>query len=464
MPTAVLPSVQGDVQHASLRRGHIDLQLAEVERHATRMEGRPQHIPIHANARKREVEIDLDRIAWAPPRLRMRVYPLGGVGGGVVEREFEAQAPQDLADRCEPRLRHEQIHIGVVAAGATGVEQDGRPRALEQQRGFPGLMQSPDDLDGDPVDLERAHGVSDSSREDCAGLGHARGRHRSMLPAYDDGPMAASHPAAAAGAYGLAFPGLALTGLPAAPADARPLQLRREHSAAVQPSRRLGDATATIPYLGGGWAELDRGARTAIFHTPAPLDDDALAHPYLSPVASVFARWDGHEALHAGAVVGAGGAWAVIAPRGGGKSTTLAALSLAGHALVADDLLVVDHGEIFRGPSFVDLRPDAEARLGLGGRVTAVREGERGRLQAAPAEWRTPLAGIIFLDWAEDATVEPLGLGARFARLVEQRASGLEAMAPERALALAELPAWLVRRPQGAPLLETVEAVSSLIG
>jgi hypothetical protein len=49
----------------------------------------------------------------------------------------------------------------------------------------------------------------------------------------------------------------------------------------------------------------------------------------------------GHEALHAGAVALNGGAVALLAPSGGGKSTLVSALLDAGGALLSDDVLVL---------------------------------------------------------------------------------------------------------------------------
>ena len=82
------------------------------------------------------------------------------------------------------------------------------------------------------------------------------------------------------------------------------------------------------------------------------LPDADLGAPLCrGPPAAVFARWRGLETLHGGAFVDdRGGAWAVLGDRGAGKSSLLAALALAGHEVVADDLLVLDGGDCFAGP------------------------------------------------------------------------------------------------------------------
>jgi hypothetical protein len=62
----------------------------------------------------------------------------------------------------------------------------------------------------------------------------------------------------------------------------------------------------------------------------------------LDSVLFTVALLRGHEALHAGAVATPTGAIAITASSGGGKSTLLAELLGRGHALMADDVLVLD--------------------------------------------------------------------------------------------------------------------------
>lgn len=237
----------------------------------------------------------------------------------------------------------------------------------------------------------------------------------------------------------------------------------RVDPAVGDPARTLSSEAATLPYRGGGAAQLDRAARTAELVVPRDLGPDAVVHPCLSPVAAVFARWDGREALHAGAVVGRDGAWAIVAPRGGGKSTTLAGLALRGLPLVADDLLVVHERSVFAGPPFVDLRPDAAATLGALDLARTARDGTRLRLPVIGAPPAVELCGILHLEWAAEAAVTALGVAERARLLAVGRASGLEDAAPQRALDLFGLPAWRVGRPRDGAPWATVDQLAQLI-
>jgi hypothetical protein len=269
------------------------------------------------------------------------------------------------------------------------------------------------------------------------------------------------------GAYGLRLEGFDSTVdvLPVVPTAWPLVELHREAAGERRPpDRRLDHHTATIPFHGGAWAALDRAARTARIIGPSPIGDDEVVHPLLSPIASVFARWDGHEALHAGAVVGRDGAWAICGPRGAGKSTALAALAMAGLPLVADDLLVVDGSDVFAGPRSIDLRPGTAGWLDAGERVREVRGGARQRLIAPGAAASTPLCGILHLEWSGESRIKPLGLTERAQRLAPNRASGLEEAAPQRSLALFALPAWGVSRPHDGALPDTVARIVDLIG
>ena len=83
------------------------------------------------------------------------------------------------------------------------------------------------------------------------------------------------------------------------------------------------------------------GADVAV--APAPdADDDALRLTILGPILATVAHQRGRLVLHASAVQGPGGAVAVAAHSGTGKSTTIAALVERGYRLLTDDLLAVD--------------------------------------------------------------------------------------------------------------------------
>lgn len=155
---------------------------------------------------------------------------------------------------------------------------------------------------------------------------------------------------------------------------------------------------------------------------PVPVAD--LVHPYLGPVGAVFARWRGAETLHAGAFAApdGGGAWAVMADSGGGKTSLLVTLALAGIEVLADDLLVLEGVECVAGPRALDLRPEVVKRLSLDDQVTTpVRATSRRRLPLDPCQGRWPVAGFVELGWGETVEVERLGPAAALAALARHR-------------------------------------------
>src|SRR6188472_3686872 len=144
------------------------------------------------------------------------------------------------------------------------------------------------------------------------------------------------------GAYGLHLAGLA--GLDDLFVDAPPawptaiVEVERGPIAGIAES--LDETHGTIVFR-DAVARVERTPATVTFRFVGDPTPDALVHPYLAPPAGLLAHWHAREALHAGAFVHAGGAWGVVADRGGGKSSTLARLSLDGVPIVADDLLVI---------------------------------------------------------------------------------------------------------------------------
>lgn len=203
--------------------------------------------------------------------------------------------------------------------------------------------------------------------------------------------------------------------------------------------------TSVLGLLSGGHAVFDRSARVARFHKAHAADGHELAHPCLSAVGLVFARWDGRVALHAGAVVVDGVAWGVLGAREAGKSTTLASLALAGHAILCDDLLVTDGHVAFAGPRTVDLRPEAATRLEVHAPLVSVRRGERRRLLLGDVAPEVPLGGFVVLGVGDEISVEKVSVPERMAALgnhLTLRQAGL----PPGLLPLVELPMWRVNR------------------
>lgn len=73
----------------------------------------------------------------------------------------------------------------------------------------------------------------------------------------------------------------------------------------------------------------------------APLTEADAVTYLLGPVIGVVLRRRGVLAIHASAVVIAGGAWAMLGPGGSGKSTLAAAFAYAGLPVLTDDVLAL---------------------------------------------------------------------------------------------------------------------------
>ena len=141
----------------------------------------------------------------------------------------------------------------------------------------------------------------------------------------------------------------------------------------VTVSQELGEFAPLDHRIGEDRAEvadhlvIERESQQAVFRMTSPLPTDQLVHPILTWIGAVFAHWQGRLGMHGGAFVGGDGAWMVLAQKGGGKSSTMAALFTAGHEILADDLVVIDQGIVMPGPRFVDLKEEATRPQALPG-------------------------------------------------------------------------------------------------
>ena len=206
---------------------------------------------------------------------------------------------------------------------------------------------------------------------------------------------------------------------------------------------------ALLRLASGGEVEIDRARGRALFTLPSLPTAAELVHPYLAPVAAVAARWLGRESFHAGAVSVDGEAWGVLGDKGAGKSSLLAALALAGHRLVADDVLVLDgQGGALAGPRSIDLRGQAAARLGVGRPLGLVGLRERWRLSAPPVASVTALRGFVTLAWGDGPAVASVPAAQRLTRLAAQRVLALPPADPGRLVELSALPMLELRRPR----------------
>jgi hypothetical protein len=215
----------------------------------------------------------------------------------------------------------------------------------------------------------------------------------------------------------------------------------------------LDETSGTIVFR-DAVAHVERRPATVRFRFAEDPRSGALVHPYLAPAAGLLAHWHGREAIHAGAFVHNGGAWGVVAERGGGKSSTLALLSLEGSAIVADDLLVIDGADALAGPRAIDLREEPARELASGDPIGVLGTRARWRLRLRPVPCATPLRGWVFLEWGASLEAEAVPAGERLERLGAQRVIRRRPIDPSALLRLAALPAVVIRRPRTLATLE----------
>jgi hypothetical protein len=255
------------------------------------------------------------------------------------------------------------------------------------------------------------------------------------------------------GVYGLHVSGIAPAGLGSAPGAGEPrIRILIQRAPLVPRPACVSDHQAVLDLPGGRQLWLRRSAGTAIFAGPA-LSGDELIHPYLGAAASVFSRWAGREVYHAGAFVAGDLAWAVVGDREAGKSSLLAALAGRRVPVLADDLVITDGRQAFRGPRTIDLR---QPLPGSTAPMTAARGGSRWRLALPPLPEEVPLGGWIYLNWRAELSMLPVPASALLARLAARRTwPGLRSD-PQTLLALAARPGWDLGRPADWSRLDEV--------
>jgi hypothetical protein len=200
---------------------------------------------------------------------------------------------------------------------------------------------------------------------------------------------------------------------------------------------------AVILLVDGGHAVLDRDRRAITLHGPTSLWTDWFVHPTLAAISSVFSNWLGRHAIHAGAFVAGGGAWALIGAKQAGKSSTLGWLAAADRPIVADDLVVSDDGIALAGPRTLDLVPSSARYLALVGHT--VRDGERERLRVRQVDPEVPLRGWIVLEWGDALDARPIPPAERLEVLIENLRIPLDGPGSRGLLAL---PGFALRRPR----------------
>lgn len=249
-------------------------------------------------------------------------------------------------------------------------------------------------------------------------------------------------------AYGFRWSGLSTPALRLDRAEDWPLVSVRETHVwgdditALDADRALIDTPAAR-------LRLDRASWTVEIVSDRPVPASDVVHPTLWPAASVFARWQGRETLHAGAFSLDGEtAWGVLGERGAGKSSLLAALALRGVEVLADDLLVVEKNHCFAGPRCIDLRPEGAAALGVADQASVVRSTQRRRLALEPCSGTYRLGGFVSLEWGDSISVSPLTPADSFGLLVDHRRVAVLGADFPYLLELAGMPTLSFTRPR----------------
>jgi hypothetical protein len=149
--------------------------------------------------------------------------------------------------------------------------------------------------------------------------------------------------------------------------------------------------------------------RSVLRCAPPNQADPSWWRVVLDSVLFTIALLHGYEALHAGAIAVAGGAVAITADTGGGKSTLLAELVGRGSALVSDDVLVLEPrgGECplaHPGPPLMTVPAVSLPALGAAETTEAISSIEDERWIAVPVYPRSlPLMALVVLDRRPDA-------------------------------------------------------------
>lgn len=247
------------------------------------------------------------------------------------------------------------------------------------------------------------------------------------------------------------------------PASPR-VEVSWRHASTVRDVEEVEADRVAYGFRGATTYYVERDPPAIRFDIPYVPSPAALVHPLLTIGVSVLARWRGDVTLHAGAFETAAGGWGVMGAREAGKSSILASIGERGLPVVADDLLTVQDGSLWSGPSCVDLRPDIVGRFAsavsmgiIGGRL-------RFRLATPAGGMRVPLRGFFVLEWGDDPVirVEPLPPQERLEWLYRQEYIRLVGFPdPAKLLPLIALPAWRLTRPRDWEA--TDEAVERLL-
>jgi hypothetical protein len=204
----------------------------------------------------------------------------------------------------------------------------------------------------------------------------------------------------------------------------------------------------------GRQIDVDLDAGVARFSGSEVLEEDRLVHPGVQLVAGLASRMLGRDAYHAGAFICDGGAWMLAGTNGAGKSSLLAALAAAGVTVLADDLAVIDGGEVLAGTRCLDLREWQSSARDQS--VVTVRGESRLRVTLGPAPAAAPLHGMIHLVRSARLELATAPASGRLERLARRRMWAQIPVTPRAALELATLPTLELRVPENLKALPDV--------
>ena len=182
-------------------------------------------------------------------------------------------------------------------------------------------------------------------------------------------------------------------------------------------AEELDDRRATIVFS-DAVARVEREPAQALFRFSSEPTLDALVHPYLAPVAGLFAHWRGYEAFHA-----VRSSW--TAARGArGRSRCREELDARATRPRRDPdrrrRPARDRRDRRAGrPRAIDLRDEPARRLGVGEPLGIVGTRSRWRFRVHAVPPSVPLRGWVFLEWGEGEapSVESVSARERLERL-----------------------------------------------
>lgn len=200
-------------------------------------------------------------------------------------------------------------------------------------------------------------------------------------------------------------------------------QARQPYVSSLHTGGRLELFVTRLPHSGDLRLDYDDGAVVVIESRgrriwadwPADLTAEHVAGYLLGPVMGVVLRLRGIVCLHASAIALGDGAIALVGASGSGKSTTAAAFSRLGHAVMADDLVPVVPAdgsfEIVASRPRLRLWPDSASALFGAAEVLPraapewdKRMADLALLGGKAAPPRAPLSAIYFLGPRREAS------------------------------------------------------------